>query len=285
MQRTVRTGKRVVRPAVCLWGRVPLRAQGKVLVALPLLAIVISAALALHGNYQRSGLEAAVERHFQTVRGLNEVLTLMVNAETGMRGYLLTEREEFLQPYATVSQDLPSAMAHLHDMAESEPGEKPRLEKSDRLDQLQVLIDQQMADLAWQQRYVASSDSSDAEVYEHLAYGKQLMDEIRANLNTMQDEEERLLSERVQEINAIRRRDYLAIFLALFIGLGTRLVAWYLFNTGVIRRVERLIENTRSLRRGKSLPFPPSSKQDHLGDLEQEIALAGEQTAECDDDR
>jgi hypothetical protein len=48
----------------------------------------------------------------------------------------------------------------------------------------------------------------------------------------MQSEEGQLLTERVQEINAIRRRDYLVIILALFIGLGTRLIARHLFNKG-----------------------------------------------------
>jgi hypothetical protein len=60
------------------------------------------------------------------------------------------------------------------------------------------------------------------------------MDETRPNLSAMQIEERCLLTERAQEINAIRQRDYLAI---------------------------------------------PSGKRDALGDLEQEIALAGEQFA------
>jgi CHASE3 domain sensor protein len=72
----------------------------------------------------------------------------------------------------------------------------------------------------------------DKKIYYHLANGKRTMDEIRATLNAMQSEEERLLTERVQEINAIRQRDYLAIILALFIGLGTRLIARYFFNKG-----------------------------------------------------
>jgi CHASE3 domain sensor protein len=58
------------------------------------------------------------------------------------------------------------------------------------------------------------------------------MDEIRATLNAMESEEGQLLAERVQEIDAIRRRDYLVIILALFIGLGTRLIARHLFNNG-----------------------------------------------------
>jgi len=89
-----------------------------------------------------------------------------------------------------------------------------------------------------------------------------------------------LLTERVQEINAIRQRDYLAIFLTLLIGLGTRLIARYIFKNGVIRRVKCLVENTRSLRHGHPPPFPPSGKADALGDLEQEIVLMSEHLVE-----
>ena len=224
--------KRILQPVMCLWRRIPLRVQGTLLVILPLLAITISAVLALFGNHQRANIQADIQRHFQMVRGLNEVVTLMVNAETGMRGYLLTGRDEFLQPYAAASQKLPSAISDLRALAEAEPRYNPRLNKLRRLNQIQLLIDRQMADLTCQQQYVTAPNTFDTEVYYHLAYGKRTMDEIRGNLNAMQSEEGRLLTERVQEINAIRRRDYLAIILALFIGLGTRLIARYLFTKG-----------------------------------------------------
>jgi Predicted periplasmic ligand-binding sensor domain len=215
--------------------------QGKILVILPLLAITISAILALFGNHQRANIQDDIQRHFQMVRGLNEVVLSMVNAETGMRGYLLTKRVEFLEPYAAASQKLPSAMSALRALAEAEPSYAPRLNKLLLLNQIQLLIDRQMADLTWQQHYVNAPNTFrfftrgmtfDTEVYNHLASGKRTMDEIRANLNAMQSEEQQLLTERVQEINAIRQRDYLAIILALFIGLGTRLIARYLFNKG-----------------------------------------------------
>jgi CHASE3 domain sensor protein len=229
MQTIISIGKRIFQPVMRLWRRIPLHRQEKILVILPLLAITISAVLALFGNHQRANIQADIQRHFQMVRGLNEVVTLMVNAETGMRGYLLTRRDEFLQPHATASQKLPSAMSNLRALAEAEPGHDPRLNKLHLLNQIQLLIDRQMADLTWQQQYVTAPNTFDTEVYNHLTYGKRTMDEIRANLNVMQSEEQQLLTERVQEINAIRQRDYLAIILALCIGLGTRLIARYLF--------------------------------------------------------
>ena len=232
MQTIISIGKRIVQPVTRLWCRTPLRVQGKILVILPLLAITISAVLALFGNHQRAIIEADIQRHFQMVRVLNEVVTLMVNAETGMRGYLLTRRDEFLQPYATASQKLQFAMSDLRALAEAEPSYDPRLNKLRLLNQIQLLIDRQMADLTWQQQHVTAPNTFDTEVYNHLAGGKRTMDEIRAKLNAMQNEEGLLLTERVQQINAIRRRDYLAIILALVIGLGTRLIARYLFSKG-----------------------------------------------------
>jgi hypothetical protein len=171
-------------------------------------------------------------------------------------------------------------MSDLRALAEAEPGHDPRLNKLHLLNQIQLLIDRQMADLTWQQQYVTAPNTFDTEVYNHLAGGKRTMDEIRANLNAMQNEEKLLLTERVQEINAIRQRDYLAIFLTLLIGLGTRLIARYIFKNGVIRRVKCLVENTRSLRHGHPPPFPPSGKADALGDLEQEIVLMSEHLVE-----
>lgn len=199
-----------------VWQLVPLPIQGKIFVALPLLAVAVSAVLAGVGNYQRYKIQSAVQRHFQMASGVNEVLALMVNAETGLRGYLPTRREEFLQPYVAASENLPAAFEQLRTLAEAEPGDEPRTRKLQQLEQIRALLDLQMADLTWQRSYVAAPNASDAEIYNHLAYGKELMDKIRANFHTMEAEEETLLAERLEEINAIRRRDYFGVFIALF---------------------------------------------------------------------
>ena len=227
----------ILQMIVSPWRRVPIRIQGIILVGLPLLAIVISSVLALVGNHQRARIEADVHRHFQTVSVMSDVLTLMVNAETGMRGYLLTQREEFLHPYAIAAQSLPTAMPRLRALAEAEQESSPRIEKLRLLTQLQFLIDLQMSDLAKQQQYVSQPNKMKIELYSHLAYGKKLMDNIRSDLSALQAEEGRLLSERISEINAIRQRDYFAVFLVLVVAVTVRLIAWYLFKIDILRRI------------------------------------------------
>lgn len=262
--------------------RYSLPVRRMVLVGLPLLAVVISAVFAFLGNQNRANIEADLQRHAQMVRSLTEVLTLLVNAETAMRGYLLTQRDEFLQPYATASQNLPTAMARTRALAEAEPKLDPRLEKLRRLNQLQLLINQQLSDLAIQQQSIERPKTFNIDIYSHLVNGKRQMDEIRSILSAMQAEDGLLLTKRVQEINAIRQRDYLIIFLTLILALGFRLISWHLFNTTVLGRIKQLVENVRSLRRGDPLPFQPTHKRDELNELEQEIVLASQQFAAPD---
>ena len=99
-----------------------------------MLAVVASAMLALYGNQSRMRTETAVTRHFTMVEKLNDLLVLMLNAETGLRGHLLTQRTEFLEPYALAQRLLPGKLDGLHDFIEAEPGEEPRAQKGARLD-------------------------------------------------------------------------------------------------------------------------------------------------------
>jgi len=272
IQKLTNVYKSIARIISNIWNNIPLHHQGKILTMLPIIAVIISASVAILGNYQRARIESAMQHHVQMSQGFNDILALMVNAETGMRGYLLTRDQDFLEPYAVAEHGLPMTIAEISALTESEPGGSPRLRKLSMVSRLTVLIDQQMTDLDWQWHTVDAGSLSADQMSQHLAIGKQLMDEIRENVGTMQREEDRLLLERMQDIHDIRVRDYIAVFLTLAVGLGTRLIAWYLFSRGVIRRIEHLAVNTRSLEHGGPLPFPPSGKQDAIGRLEQEIA-------------
>lgn len=151
----------IAQPVLRAWQRIPLRRQAQIQIVLPLLAVACSTMIAIYGNAQRARIEAAMERHIETVNATNQVLTLMVNAETGVRGYLLTRRNEFLEPYATASGQLPAVLAQLRALAESEPGDEPRASKLSQLSRLGGLIEQQMADLAWQRQHVATASDND----------------------------------------------------------------------------------------------------------------------------
>jgi CHASE3 domain sensor protein len=200
----------------------------------------------------------------------------MLDAETGERGYLLTERTEYLEPYRIAVEKIPPTIDALRATITEEYGEKPRNERLASLQKIEQLINGQLASLKISQDFVKQNRDREA-LYNHLQNGKNLMDAIRADIGEMQTHDGDLLKEKIDEINDIRRRDYIFVFVALLLGLIMRLISFYLFDRGIVRRINRLTENVSSLIKGEPFNNPTPKKEDAIGLLEQEIAKIGEQ--------
>ena len=258
-----------------IWNRVPVRAQGGILSLIPIVAVIVSFIFAIYGNNQRGWIEYDIQRRFKLVRQYNDLLSLMINAETGERGFLLTKREEFLAPYDEAIKNIPAQIEALKQTIQEEPGEKQRQQRLESLGKIQTLIEQQLVSLNKSQQYRIDGERREA-VFEHLQNGKMLMDDIRSNLGEMQDRDGELLSDRIEEINSIRKRDYILLFIVLLVGVLMRVISFYLFDRGIVRRVNRLTETVAHINRGESIKLPPPKKEDAIGLLEQEIVKIAE---------
>lgn len=258
-----------------IWNRTSVRAQGGILALIPIVAVVISFIFAVYGNSSRGWIQYDIERRFRIVRQYNDLMNSMINAETGERGFLLTNRPEFLAPYDEAVKEIPQKIEALRQTILEEPGEKPRVERLESLAAIQILIERQLTSLQQSQAFTGGNKSNE-ELYAHLQNGKQLMDEIRDRLGEMQTRDAEILSERIEEINSIRRRDYVLVFVTLLIGLLMRLLSFYLFDRGIVRRVNRLTETVAQINRGENLKISPPKKDDAIGLLEQEIVKIAE---------
>lgn len=255
---------------LAIWNRLPIRAQGGWLALIPVAAILASFVMAYYGNRNRELLETDIEQKFFIVNRLNEVQNILVDAETGVRGYMLTKRGEFLEPYRTAIANLPPTLEQLNNLAVIETDEKAREEKLRKLQNIEKQIQIRLDYLRDTESSVSRREAN-SEIYARLQRGKVLMDDLRRMIGEMEAEESHLLNERLQEINRIRRRDYLFVIGALLIGLLARAVSFYLFDRGIVRRIERLAENARCLQRGEEFKFPISNKDDAVGCLEKEV--------------
>ncbi len=266
------------------WQHLPLRGLGIVTAALPMVAVVFSAAMAFVGNQQRERMETAVTRHFTMVERLGDVLTHLLDAETGLRGNLLAGRAEFLEPYAEATRSLPGELDALRSFIQGEPGERPRREKLVGLEGIRVTVGQEL-ELLGQLRAstpagagATATIADDGGLVSRLIRSKTTMDTLRGQLRAMRGEEQRLLGLRLAEIARVRHRDYLTISGALLLGLLTRGAVFYFFNRRVVRRVEALTANVRARRAGQPAPHPPSDHRDAIGELERALAAPGPAT-------
>ncbi len=256
--------------ALQVWNRLPIRAQGGITVLIPLFAVLISFGFAIYGNLSRASRQEDIERKFKAVRQYSDLLTLMIDAETGERGFILTHRPEFLEPYKKATEEIPATIEQLKETIEAEPGEKPRQERIDGLAHIQGLINSQLVHLLKSQEFSLQTVGSQ-QLYEHLTAGKATMDEIRTSISAMQNQEATLLSERIEEINFIRIRDYVIILVTLLIGVLVRVVSFYLFDRGIVQRVHRMTAYVDSVIKGEPTKFIASKKTDALGSLEERV--------------
>lgn len=256
---------------LAVWNRQPIRAQGGWLAFIPVAAIVLSFAMAYYGNRNREWLETDIERKFHTANKLDELMALVVNAESGIRGYLLTGRTEFLEPYKIAERDLPQTFSELKRTAETDTDKQSSRESLEQLGKIEMQIGNSLAFFDETRKSAFARIMSKDELFARLQKGKTMMDETRSSLQEIQADEDRSLAESLNEIYRVRRRDYLFVIIALLIGLLARVVSFYLFDRGIVRRLERLAENARCLQRGEGFKFPISKKSDAVGCLEQEL--------------
>ncbi|MBD2037291.1 response regulator [Leptolyngbya sp. FACHB-321] len=131
------------------------------------------------------------EAHTYAVLGeLEALLSQLRSAETGQRGYLLTGKDEYLQPYRSAVPVLDSKLRSLRSLTTDNPTQQ------NKLDTLEPLVAAKMAEL---NQTIELRQQKGFEAAQQLVLterGKLLMDDIHNTLLSMKAEEQRLLERR-----------------------------------------------------------------------------------------
>jgi CHASE3 domain sensor protein len=168
------------------WADLPLRAKGLVVVAIPLLALLLATVL--------FGVALAQDRRAQdavlhTVEVERQIAHVRIQVQAGVTGFVLTGERRYLTSYETARRELPQAVAQLGDLVSDNPAQMDRLERA------RALVDQRAGIL---EALVANvqADRPAASRAELLDQSKETGDALVAQLQAMQDSEQRLLSGR-----------------------------------------------------------------------------------------
>ena len=121
---------------------------------------------------------------------LEDVLSAHLDAETGERGFLITGKERYLEPYTTGSSRIQQDIDALVELTR----DNPRQQES--LDQVRKLSDAKLAHLRETIRLRKASGLEGAASGVLNDRGKKIMDELRDVVGQMKAREQTLLEER-----------------------------------------------------------------------------------------
>lgn len=202
-------------------------------VLLPIVLIGIPALLAFRTERDLKRSFEMVTHTLAVERAVQSLVSTLVDAETGQRGFLLTRREVYLEPYEAARARVAQQVADLRLLTADNPSQQQRL------DELQPLIRDRLALLA---ETVARERGGEHEAALELVNsdrGKNTMDKIRGILRVMDDEEHRLLWMRQREASKQARRNTGLLFTVL--GLSVLCGAAVLYLLRRLSRVEPVV--------------------------------------------
>ncbi|HEY5276645.1 MAG TPA: CHASE3 domain-containing protein, partial [Coriobacteriia bacterium] len=135
---------------------------------------------------------------------LASVLSLLKDAETGQRGYVITGDESFLGPYQAAVPAIATTVNDLRELT-SDPAQQKRI------GQAEPLIAAKLSELKRIIEMRRNRDVEQATKAIQAGEGKRLMDDLRRLLGEMEREERDLLKQRAGEVDAATTGATLAI--------------------------------------------------------------------------
>jgi signal transduction histidine kinase/CheY-like chemotaxis protein len=185
-----------------------------------LAALMLAAAFWLGARNQTD--DAWVQHSLAVRAQLIRVLSLVQSAETGQRGFLLTGRDDYLEPYTRAGHELPPNLDRLADLVTDNPRQVAATAD------LRQLVRQKVDELGSTVNASKAGHQAEALAIVNDDNGFRLMVQIRQKIAAMEAEEDRLLTER-QESEA-RSGTLLQAGVAiafLLIAIFGALIAWF----------------------------------------------------------
>ena len=178
-------------------------------VGLPLAVGVLSAALFVVMISYLLSVIKWVEHSDRVISNTNEAVRLTVDLETGMRGFLITGDEHFLDPYAVAKPQILAQIQSLQGLVSDNPQQVDRLKRIEALQNEWASYAQSMVDLR--------RESGDYRAAVQSGRGKSLTDQIRQEYDDFIQLEQQL---RVARNNEASTTTIVCVALYLLFVLG-----------------------------------------------------------------
>jgi PAS domain S-box-containing protein len=180
-------------------------------------------------------LNDQVQRTHEVKEELSAVLRLVVDAETGQRGYLITDDPVYLVPYQEATSEIEARLARLDNLTRNSATQRQRMHSLRQLEQEEFAVLQQTIQLDKEGRDLEAGQLVLSGV------GRQRMDELRRVVAEMEKEEDRVLAIRATLAN---RGQWTMVLACLAIAVLSIVV--YVLVVRVMRDAARIQELARS---------------------------------------
>lgn len=176
----------------------------------------------------------------EVITSLDELLSILKDAETGQRGYVLTGNQKYLKPYNDAIQAVGEQIAKVDMLIEDRPEEQARMEQAKVHIKNKIAELQQSIDLRAAQGFAAAMALVETDS------GRIDMEAIRTQIRLMKGQENEIRSDRLVEMASSYRTTISSGLITTALG-----IALSLFVGGLLRRASALRRRQEWLQSGQ----------------------------------
>lgn len=243
------------------WNDWPIALKAGLAVVIPIVLMMAALFSSFQLQQQVAQADAEVRRALAIKNDIQALHIQLAEAATAVRGYLLTERDDFLNPYREARAALPATIRSLREKVRD-----PVV--SAHLDRVEQKLDDKLASL---DTLMTNRDRfSPEEMQTHLVDSKQLLDLLRNEVRDMRAREIELIERFTADArDALKRNLWVDVLTSLLVLLSAGIAGRLLFSA-VVTRIRRLAVNGERLARGEQLEDLPTGR-DELGILAERL--------------
>ncbi|MFA4950796.1 CHASE3 domain-containing protein [Brevundimonas sp.] len=211
---------------------------GLAVVFVPLLLALVGFELVQEFRSNRV-VRAEIDRSYQTRSQIQAVFSLLQDAETGQRGYVITGDDRFLEPYDNATRQLDAQLQRLGRLFETQPDQIENFERLSALSARKLQLMQQGIDA----RSTQGAEAGMAVVAS--GQGKLVMDDVRAIVGRMTAAEAQTLESysRTAQVRTTRTEVMVGVLFLILLAVvvGTSVLVWR-----YIRTRQTLLQNVEA---------------------------------------
>ncbi len=190
-----------------------------------------------------------------------QALTLLLDEETAMRGYVITGDPAFNEPYELASQQLPEVLRALQQLVVDDPVQ---------LVAAKSIAGKSLTLFNWHTKTVRNMRDGAAEAAVAAVksgQGKRQMDELRRDFSTFIEQTE--LASQARQASLLKAQTRLREFVIAYtiLGFAVMVSLAIIFYRGISYRIEQLVDNTRRMAANQPL-LPPLQGVDEISQLD-----------------
>lgn len=265
------------------WSSISTKPKILLAVSVPLTMLIVLGVISLSSISSMNTTSGWVSHTYKALMGAQNIVASAVDMETGMRGFLLAGKEEFLEPYKKGSEEIYDRIETLQQMVSDNDVQVKRLaEVEATMREWQSKITEPM--IAKRREVGSSMSMDDIATLVGEARGKVYFDKFRALIGEFSAMEKSLLSVREEANQTTETNTFNTVFggiaLAVLLGGG---IGWFI-GSGIAGPITDMTRAMLDLANGnKGIVVPGTSRGDEIGKMAGAVQIFKESMIRSDE--